>query len=239
MVSLRRDPTERTVKSFVEGIKARSSLDLTPGRSMFGLVLSSTAESTTVVDIASGAIVRWRINWPTDVASDLAAFDVAEAQFADDLERTDLAQPEAVTIAGLPRRLGNYRGKSVRRWLEQLVSPDDGPLFGFRGPSAPYWEFRGERPSVALIAPDRGPQLMRRFEDGSTWVRFGWNGDDIWLLCEDQHAIRTIEATRRGSLSGKDLATALGFRPSYVLTTLSSPIDGHTYKSCSGILPRN
>ena len=51
-------------------------------------------------------------------------------------------------------------------------------------------------------------------------MRFGWFGDDVWLLCEDAHAIRTMEATRRTSLAGKDLATSLGFRPTYVLTTL-------------------
>jgi hypothetical protein len=60
----------------------------------------------------------------------------------------------------------------------------------------------------------------------------------VWLLCEDAHAIRTMEATRRPSLAGKDLAAALGFRPTYVLTTLSKPIDGHCYKSCTGLLPR-
>ena len=54
-------------------------------------------------------------------------------------------------------------------------------------------------------------------------MRFGWFGDDVWLLCEDAHAIRTMEATRRHSLAGKDLASALGFRPTYVLTTLSKP----------------
>jgi hypothetical protein len=157
---------------------------------------------------------------------------------AEDIERNDLAQPEAVTLSDLPRRLGTYHGRRVRHWLEQLASPADGPLFGFRGPSAPYWEFRGERPSVALIAADRGPQLLRRQDDGSTWVRFGWYGDDVWLLCEDAHAIRTMEATRRPSLAGKDLASALGFRPTYVLTTLSKPIDGHCSKSCTGLLPR-
>jgi len=79
---------------------------------------------------------------------------------------------------------------------------------------------------------------LRRHEDGSTWVRFGWFGDDVWLVCEDAYAVRTIEATRRTSLAGKDLATSLGFRPTYVLTTLSQPIDGHCYKSCTGLLPR-
>ena len=128
-------------------------------------------------------------------------------------------------------------GACAAGWSNSRVPPTVRSL-AFAGPSAPYWEFRGERPSIALIAADRGPQLLRRPDDGSTWVRFGWFGDDVWLLCEDAHAIRTIEATRRTSLAGKDLATALGFRPTYVLTTLSQPLDGHCYKSCTGLLPR-
>jgi len=238
MALFNRDPTARASKRLVERTPQRPTVDLTPGCTMFGLVLGSTKETTTVVDLASQTIVRWRIPWPQGFETDLAAFDVVEGQLADDIERDDLAQPEAVTLADLPRRLGTYRGRRVRKWLEQLATPADGPLFGFRGPSAPYWEFRGERPSVALIAADRGPQLLRRHEDGSTWVRFGWFGDDVWLVCEDAYAVRTIEATRRTSLAGKDLATSLGFRPTYVLTTLSQPIDGHCYKSCTGLLPR-
>jgi len=234
-----RDPAAKAIKRLVEGMPQRSSVDLSPGSTVFGLVLGSTNETTTVIDLGSQTIVRWRIPWPADFVTDLAAFDVVEGQLAHDIERDDLAQPEAVTLVDLPRRLGTYRGRRVRRWLEKLASPADGPLFGFRGPSAPYWEFRGERPSVALIAADRGPQLLRRNDDGSTWVRFGWFGDDVWLLCEDAHAIRTMEATRRSSLAGKDLATSLGFRPTYVLTTLSQPLDGHCYKSCTGLLPRS
>ena len=233
-----RDPAVRANKRFVERMPQHSSVDLAGGSTVYGLVLGSTNETTTVVDLKSQAIVRWRIPWPGDDVTDLAVFDVVEGQLALDIERNDLAQPEAVTLEDLPRRLGTYRGRRVRHWLEQLASPADGPLFGFRGPSAPYWEFRGERPSVALIAADRGPQLLRRHDDGSTWVRFGWFGDDVWLLCEDAHSIRTMEATRRTSLAGKELALALGFRPNYVLTTLSKPIDGHCYKSCTGLLPR-
>ncbi len=238
MALLTRDPAARATKRLIDRTPQRAAVDLAGGTTVYGLVLGSTRDSTTVVDLASQALVRWRVPWPEDAETDLAAFDVVEGQLAEHIERDDLAQPEAVTLADLPRRVGPYRGRRVRAWLEQLASPADGPLFGFRGPSAPYWEFRGERPSVALIAADRGPQLLRRPDDGSTWVRFGWFGDDIWLLCEDAHAIRAIEGTRRISLSGKDLTTALGFRPTYVLTTLSRPLDGHCYKSCTGLLPR-
>ena len=239
MKLLYRDPASKAIKHLVERTPHHEEVNLSPGSKVFGLVLGSTNETTTVVDLTSQSIMRWRIPWPKGYETDLAMFDVVEGELATDLERNDLAQPEAVTLSGLPRRLGSYKGRRVKKWLENLASPADGPLFGFRGPSAPYWEFRGERPSVALIAVDRGPQLLRRTDDGSTWVRFGWAGDDVWLLCEDAHAIRTMETTREVSLAGKSLATALGFKPTYVLTTLSAPVEGHCYKSCTGLLPRN
>ena len=156
---------------------------------------------------------------------------------AGDPERDDTAQPEAVTIDHLPRLVGSLRGGAVRRRLRRLQAPPDGPLLGFRGPSAPYWELRGDRPSVALIVPERGPQLLRRRDDGTTWVRFGWERDDVWMGLEDHHAIRSLDAARRERLSGKELAVALGFKPRYLLTALSQPLDGHCYKLCVGILP--
>jgi len=239
MKLLNRDPASKAIKNLVERTAHHEEVNLSPGAKVFGLVLGSTNETTTVVDLTSQSIMRWRIPWPKGYETDLAMFDVVEGELSDDIERNDLAQPESVTLSGLPRRLGSYKGRRVKKWLNKLASPADGPLFGFRGPSAPYWEFRGERPSVALIAVDRGPQLLRRTDDGSTWVRFGWAGDDVWLLCEDAHAIRTMETTREVSLAGKSLATALGFKPTYVLTTLSAPVEGHCYKSCTGLLPRN
>jgi hypothetical protein len=119
-----------------------------------------------------------------------------------------------------------------------MVATPDGPLLGFPGASAPYWEFRGFRPSVALIEPTRSPQLIRRRADGSTWVRFGWDREDVWLPVEDRHAARALDAARRERLSGKSLSAALGFEPQYLLVTVSPPRDGHCYKVCAAVLPR-
>jgi len=159
-------------------------------------VLGSTNETTTVVDLKSQTIVRWRIPWPSDYVTDLAVFDVVEGVLAEDIERNDLAQPEAVTLADLPRRLGTYHGRRVRRWLEQLASPADGPLFGFRGPSAPYWEFRGERPSVALIAADAGPSS---YVDRTTDPRgFASAGSGTTCGCSVRTRTRFVRWRRRG-----------------------------------------
>jgi hypothetical protein len=202
-------------------------------------VLTATDDDTTSIDLASGALVRLRVAWPDGHHPDLAPFDVVEATLADDPELDDLAHPEAATAAGLPRQVGTLRGRKVRKMLERLSAPPDGRLLGFAGPSAPYWEFRGARPSVALVVPNRGPQLIRRRGDGSTWVRFGWNRDDVWLPVEDVRATRALDAARRDRLSGKDLSSALGFRPHYLLALLSRPRHGHCHKVCAGILPRS
>jgi hypothetical protein len=208
------------------------------GSKFYLLVLSCTAEDTTGVDVSSGALIRLRVPWPEGHEPDLAPFDVVEALLADDPERDDLAQPEAATAAGLPRQVGTLRGWRARRMLAKLAARPHGPLLGFLGSSAPYWEFRGLRPSVALVHPPRGPQLLHRPGDGSTWVRFGWDRDDVWLPVEDLAACRALDASRQQRLAGKPLAAALGYAPHYLLVTVSRPRQSHCFKVCSALLPK-
>ncbi len=226
-----------TARSLLKDVPRRSRVAVEGGAQLLLLVLACTPDDTTAVDLASGAVVRLRVPWPAGHQPDLAAFDVVEATLADNPERDDLAQPEASTTADLPRQVGTLRGRKVRRMLERLAAPPDGPLLGFPGQSAPYWEFRGARPSVALIEPLRSPQLIRRRDGGSTWVRFGWEREDVWLPVEDRQAARALDAARRDRLSGKSLATALGFRPQYLLVSLTRPREGHCYKVCTAVLP--
>lgn len=228
-----------TARSMLRDVTRRERVLIEGGAELRVLVLACTRDDTTAVDLASGALLRLRVAWPDDHEPDLAPFDVVEATLAEDPERDDLAQPEAVAAAGLPRQIGTLRGRRVKRMLEELAAPPDGPLLGFPGPAAPYWEFRGSRPSAALLEPTLGPQLIRRTDDGSTWVRFGWERDDVWLPVEDHRASRALDAARRERLSGKALATALGFRPQYLLASLSRPREGHCYKVVTAVLPKS
>ncbi|HMD46608.1 MAG TPA: hypothetical protein VKG43_10630 [Acidimicrobiales bacterium] len=227
-----------SARALLKDTPRRDRLPMAGGMELRLLVLACTAEDTTAIDVASGALVRLRVPWPEGHEPDLASFDLVEARLADDPESDDLAQPEAATAAGLPRHVGTLRGRRVRRMLRRLSASPDGPLLGFPGPAAPYWDFRGARPSVALIEPTRGPQLIRRLADGSTWVRFGWERDDVWLPVEDRAAQRALDAARRDRLSGKTLSSALGFRPQYLLTVVSQPRQGHCYKVCGALLPK-
>jgi hypothetical protein len=228
----------RTGRTLLRDVRRRERTLTAGGAHLRVLVLASTREDTAVIDLASGSLLRLRIPWPAAHEPDLSPFDVVEATLADDPERDDLAQPEAATVREPPRHVGALKGRRVRAMLARLEAKPHGPLLGFHGPSAPYWDFHGLRPSLALVHPTRGPQLMRRHADGSTWVRFGWERDDVWLPVEDSRAVRALDASRRDRLTGKPLATALGFSPHYLLTGVSSPRAGHCYKSCLAILPK-
>jgi len=202
------------------------------------MVLACTDEDTTVVDLHSGALVRLRIEWDGDTGPTLSPLQVVDAVWAEDPERDDLAQPEAVTVTGVPAALGTVKGRRARRVLQDVALPPQQQLLGFPGSSAPYWEFRGMRPSVAVVVPSRGPVIFRRREDDTVWARFGWPRSDNWLPLEDRRAIAALQAARRERLSGKDLEGALGFRPHFLVAVLSRPRDGHCYKVCAAVLPR-
>jgi hypothetical protein len=232
-------PRSGTARDIVRTIRPRGRIEVAGGTALTLLVLASHAEDTTGVDLASGTLVRVRVTWPEDHGPDLAPFDVVEAQLAEEPERDDLAQPEAVSATGLPRHLGTLHGRKVRRLLHELTAPVEEHVLGFPGASAPYWEFRGFRPSLALVVPTKGPVLFRRVEDRSTWVRFGWGRSDNWLPVEDPRAERALDVARRDRLSGKDLASALGYKPHYLVASISTPRDGHCYKTVRALLPRS
>jgi hypothetical protein len=234
-----RTPRGGTAREVVRAVQPRSRIDVAGGSAMTMLVLACHLEDTIGVDLASGTLVRVRVEWPPEHTPDLSPFDVVETRLAGEPERDDLAQPEAVTSEGLPRHLGTLHGRRVRHVLHRLTAPVEEHVLGFPGASAPYWEFRGFRPSLALIVPGKGPALFRRLTDRSVWVRFGWGRSDNWLPVEDPRSERALDVARRDRLAGKDLAAALGSKPHYVLAAVTMPRDGHCYKTVRGLLPRS
>ncbi|HEX4245446.1 MAG TPA: hypothetical protein VHY77_07770 [Acidimicrobiales bacterium] len=237
--SARRDARSGTAWNLVRSISPRDRVATDGGSSLTLLVLACNEEDTAGIDLASGALVRARVPWPIGHRPDLSLFDVVEAILAGEPERDDLAQPEAVSARGLPRHLGTLHGRRVRQLLHPLAAPMEEHVLGFPGTSAPYWEFRGFRPSLALLVPTKGPVLFRRGGDRSVWIRFGWGRSDNWLPVEDPSAIRALDVARRDRLQGKDLAAALGFKPHYLVASVSRPRDGHCYKAIRSLVPRS
>ncbi len=233
-----RTPRSGTARGVARAVQHRDRVAVDGGAALTLLVLSCHPDDTIGIDLASGALVRVRVEWPEEHGPDLVPFDVVEAQLAEEPERDDLAQPEAVTAKGLPRHLGTLHGRRVRHLLRPLTAPVEEHVLGFPGASAPYWEFRGFRPSLALIEPGKGPVLFRRRGDRTAWVRFGWGRSDNWLPVEDPRSERALDVARRDRLHGRDLASALGFKPHYVVAAVSTPRDGHCYKTVRALLPR-
>ena len=77
----------------------------------------------------------------------------------------------------------------------------------------------------ALLAATSGPAELAPVPD--------------WLPVEDAGARRALDVARRDRLAGKDLSSALGFKPHYLVVSLSAPRDGHSYKTVRAILPRS
>jgi hypothetical protein len=202
------------------------------------MVLACGPDDITAVDLRGGAVVRLRVEGGPEMASSCAPFDVIDATWAADPQRDDLAQPEAVTLERAPELVGALKGRKARRTLRHVVAPTEPHLLGFPGSSAPYWEFGGMRPSVAIVVPSRGPLLFRRNSDESVWARFGWPRSDNWIPVEDRRAVAALWAARRERLSGRELGKALGFKPHFLVVTLSRPRNGHCYKTVAAILPR-
>ena len=217
---------------------ARASRTKAQGGGRRYMVLASGPDDVAAVDVHSGAMARLRVAPFAAHGHGLEPFDLIEANLSADPERDDLAHPEAVSITGFPEVIGSAPKRQARRRLRAVLAPNERHLLGFAGPAAPYWEFRGMRPSLALVAPALGPLLFRRKTDGTAWARFGWSRSDNWLPVEDERAVSCLWAAGSDKLAGKDLAAAIGFRPRYLLVALTPPRSGHCYKTIVAILPR-
>ncbi len=210
-----------------------------PGTERF-LVLGDGALSDDIVavDLERGVLARLHGGLPCLPDGTIQPFDVVDALVDVHGSIDDPTRPEVRMVVGQMTRAGTSRGRSVRRLLREAVAPAEPHLLGFPGSTWPYWELHGGRPSVAVVAPTRGPMLFQRTEDASCWVRFGWYRTDNWLPVQDRRAVAALTASGRRRLGGKALAAALGFRPAYLVVAVGLPRAGYCSKTVLAILPR-
>lgn len=177
------------------------------------LVLSVSALGLAAVDLASGAVLR---TGPALLAGlQLRPYDVVSARLARDAEPLDPTQPEAVALAGPPRTLHRISPRRADRWLRPLLHPERTHLLGFAGPSVPFWELDGSRPSVALVASQA---RVVRGDDGLLRCRFVWR-----TLVHDLPV-----AAARGAI--------VPHEASRVVVALTPPVEGHCSKVVTGLL---
>lgn len=189
-----------------------------PGTTLQLLVLAATGDGCIGVDMASGALVR--AAFPDldgdDALLDVGCFDIVAAPIAppddDDLEPT---LPEAVELGAMPTRVGRISRRKAEKLLRPLIHPLSEHLLGIPGPTVPFWELRGNRPSVALVQPEQPPAVVRRAAGAGLRCRFLWRGagQELPLVAPP------VTPARR------------------LLVALTPPVDGRCHKVVAGLLP--
>ena len=112
------------------------------------------------MDLASGPWSGSGCPGPRTTDPTSSPFDVVEAPLADEPERDDLAQPEAVTAVGLPRHLGTLHGRRVRRALRRLVAPVEDHVLGLPRGDRPLLGVPGLPPVAGPGRPGQGPRPL-------------------------------------------------------------------------------
>ncbi|MGH9064439.1 MAG: hypothetical protein ACRD0L_10805 [Acidimicrobiales bacterium] len=205
-----------------------------PGTRLRLICLSSGPGDCAGIDVDSGAFVRGRWEPPADPG--LRPYEFVTAVIAGDDGPPDLARPEGATFEGPPEPAGRLPRRRVRRHLRALAAPTGRPLLGFPGPAIAYWLVPGTHPSLALVRPSRGPQLVVGL-DGAVKARFEWDGLDHCLPVLDRRVRSIVSSTGRPRLAGDAMATVLGHRVRHVLVALADPEAGHCHKSVAALLP--
>ena len=203
-----------------------------PGAQLRVLVLATTPDGSVGIDLDSGAFVR-ALHRPCLPA--LRTLDVVAAELAGPPDPPDESRPEAVELQAGPRLIGRLGRRRAGRYFEALTHPAQGPLLGFSGTSVPFWTLCGDRPSLALVTPEVGPQL-RWTQDGLV-CRFAWQGLVHQLPLQDTRLATRMTRQRRSTCSGRDLARLAGYRPGRLLVMLAPPVEGYCHKQVSAVLP--
>jgi len=193
------------------------------------LVLAAEPHACVSIDVASGAFVRAR--YPDGAFAPLAPLDLATAELIQPDAPLDVARPELVDLAAAPRRVGRLGRRQAERLLRPLLHPRGRPLLGFVGPAVRFWTLTGDRPSVSIVEPERGPRL-RHTAHGYD-CHFEWYGLRHVLPLADRGAAAALDRGGPALLS-----RALGFHPRRLLVALSPPVNGYCYKVVAGLLPR-
>lgn len=198
------------------------------------LVLAPGYRSCVGVDLDSGAMVR--AHHPPRQRGLLRPFVVAEGVVRDPrFDRPE--QPESVDLAGALQPIGHLRGWRADRYLRPLLHPKHRPILDLQGPSIHWWQLEGDRPSVALVAPESEPVV--HVDGRGVRVRFAWNGSTQDLPLEDPRVLSRLDWTPPSPLRGPQLLDLLGFVPERLVVAMSRPIQGLCHKVVAGLLPRH
>lgn len=216
-----------TAPDFLGPVAFVPRLDDAPGTTLELLVLTADGRYCAGVDRASGALVRaWA---PEPLHKPLRAYDTAQVTLDGAIDCIpDPTEPEGLPLVAPPQLTGRITGRRAERMLRALLHPKGEPLLGVHAPAVPFWERRPDRPSIALVEPERPAHLIRRGD--YLGCRLVWRETLIELPCLDRRAAATMDRV--------GMTRMITDRGSRLLVALHPPIDGHCHKVVEAILPR-
>ena len=216
-----------TAAEFYPVAKDLPRVQVAAGATLQLLVVAADQYHCAGVDLASGALIR---GWaPEPSESRPRPYDVVQVVLEGDVESIpDPAQPEALALIESPRVVDRMTGRRCERLLRPLLHPRNQPLLGISGSAIPFWERRGDHPSIAVVEPE-GRVMFRR--DGPYLAcRFEWQGHQRELPCLDRSVAGHMDRNGRAVMSaGK------GDR---LVVALTAPIDGRCHKVVETLLRR-
>ena len=216
-----------TAPEFYPVVKDLPRVEVAAGVTLQLLVVAADQYHCAGVDLASGTLVR---AWSPEAAETRPRpYDVVEVTLEGDAEDVpDPAQPEALALTGAPRLIDRMTGRRCERLLRPLLHPQNQPLLGVTATAIPFWERRGDHPSIAVVEPE-GRITFRR-EGQYLACRFDWQGHERELPCLDRAVAGHMDRNGRTVLhAGK------GDR---LVVALTAPIDGRCHKVVETLLRR-
>lgn len=202
-------------------------MKVSAGATLQLLVVAADGFHCAGVDLATGTLVR---GW-SPVAADPRPkpFDVVEVVLDGDQEAVpDPAQPEALALAGAPTVVDRMAGRRCERLLRPLLHPEGRPLLGVTATAIPFWERRGDHPSIAVVEPP-GKIAFRR-EGHYLACQFDWLGHRRELPCLDRSVAGHMDRARRAVMTAD--------KGDRLVVSLTAPIDGRCHMVVETLLRR-
>lgn len=191
------------------------------------LVVCADEHQCAGIDLTSGTLVR---SWSKEPCEErIHPYDIVEVTLDDDPDAVpDPAEPEALGLAGPPRPVSRMTGRRCERLLRPLIHPRGRPLLGITASAVPFWERRGDHPSIALVDPE-GPVTLWR-QGRYLACRFWWQGHERELPCLDRNLAGLMDRAGR--------ALMVAGKGDRLVVALTPPIDGRCHKVVEAVLPR-
>ena len=219
-------------------IKPGASRSNQEGAKLNCLILASYADECHGIDLASGAFVRI-VGMERPVTPRPGAYRVVEISIGRNDEPFDPTRPELVVAGGVPRMLGDAKGRRVRHLFAQLETRDHlgATVVSTRGPSIAYVDLDGTTPSIAMIRA-KTAELEVAIAGTTTMLGITFGGVRQHLPVVDQHVIHAASRAAPRPLVGARLVRELGYEPSHVLVGLGDVREGHVRKVVFALLAR-